>query len=126
VAHSGANVYATGLNANILPFAGCYLRSPAINLTGINRATLTFYEWRNLSSDPIFQGTRINILDAGTLSLLQEISSESGPTVGYQQRIVPIPPNLLNRQIVVEFFAYTDDFNLLEGWYIDDVKILQQ
>jgi hypothetical protein len=32
----------------------------------------------------------------------------------------------LARKIIVEFWLSTDDFNLQEGWFIDDVKIVAE
>ena len=119
-------MYATDLDSTIQPFSDCYLRSPAIALTGVNRATLTFQEWRNVDPDPTFHGTVVRILDASTQALIQQLSVEAGATAGYQARTLPLPPQILGRTIMIEFRLYSDGFNLLEGWYIDDVKILPE
>lgn len=93
-AFSGTNVYATSLTGNIEPFSDCYLRSPAINLTGASRATLTFQEWRSVDPDPTFHGTIVNVLDPNSLAVLQQLSTASGATTGYQSRTVTLPPQL--------------------------------
>jgi hypothetical protein len=123
---SGTNVYATSLTGNIEPYSDSYLRSPPIALTGVSRATLTFKQWRNVDPDPTFHGTIVNILDATTLQVIQQLSLESGATTGYQTRTLPLPPQLLGRTVILEFRLYCDGFNLLEGWYLDDVKILPE
>jgi hypothetical protein len=125
-AFSGTNVYATSLTGNIEPFTDSFLHSPPINLTGVTRATLSFQQWRNIDSNPSFHGAVVNVLDATTLLPLQQLSLESGATAGYQLRTLPLPPQVLGREIVVEFRLYCDGFNLLEGWYIDDVRILPE
>ena len=125
-AFEGTNVYATSLTGNLNPYSDCYLRSPTINLTSVNRATLTFEQWRNVDPDPTFHGCIVNVLDAGTLAVLQQLSLESGSSGGWSLRALPLPPQLLGRSIILEFRLYCDGYNLLEGWYIDDVKILPQ
>jgi len=37
-----------------------------------------------------------------------------------------LKPDSLARKIIVEFWLSTDDFNLQEGWFIDDVKIVAE
>jgi hypothetical protein len=122
-AFSGVNVYATDLDGNIEAFSDEWLRSPPINLVGVPRATLKFQEWRNVDPDPTFHGTIVNVLDAGTLAIIQQLSLQAGSTTGYDQRILQLPPQALGRNVIIEFRLYCDGFNLLEGWYIDDVEV---
>jgi hypothetical protein len=122
-AFGGTNVYATDLDGNIQPFSDAYLRSPTINLTGASRATLTFQEWRNVDPDPTFHGTIVNVLDAGTQALITQLSVQAGATAGWQPRTLQLPPLALGKNVMLEFRLYCDNFNLLEGWYIDDVKL---
>ncbi len=125
-AYSGAKVYATSLTGTVEPYSDCYLRSPVINLTGLTRASLTFQEWRNLDPDPTFHGTVVNVLDANTFGLLQTLSVAAGGTSGYEMRSLSIPAPVLGRNVILEFRLYCDSFNLLEGWYIDDVAIIPE
>jgi len=122
-AFSGTNVYATSLTGNIQPFSDAYLRSPTINLTGVARATLSFQEWLNVDPNPTFHGTIVNVLDANTQALISQLSVQAGATAGWQPRTLQLPPLALGKNIVLEFRLYCDNFNLLEGWYIDDVKL---
>ena len=122
-AHSGTNVYATGLNSPVEAFADCYLRSPRINLPGVVSATLTFQEWRRLDSYLEWQYAVVNVLDADTFEVLQELSREAGETAGYQAHVITLPPSVLGRNVILEFLLHTDNFNLMEGWYIDDVQV---
>lgn len=125
-AYSGTNVYATSLTGNLLPYTDSWLRSRPINLTGLTRATLTFQEWRNVDPNPAFHGTVVNVLDASSQAVLQTLSTMAGGTTGYEARTLTLPAMVLNRNIILEFHVYCDDFNLLEGWYIDDVKIFPE
>jgi Concanavalin A-like lectin/glucanases superfamily len=125
-AYSGTNVYATSLTGNINPYSQCYLRSPVVDLTGVTRATLTFEEWRNVDPDVTFQGTQVNVLDPSSMTVLQQPSVLAGSSGGWQPRTLPLPPSVLGRKVILEFQLYCDAYNLLEGWYIDDVQILPQ
>ncbi len=125
-AFSGANVYATSLTGNVNPYSDCYLRSPAIDLTGVSRATLTFEQWRNVDPDPTYHGCIVNVLDASNNSLIQQLSLQSGSSSGWELTTLPLPQEDLNRSIILEFRLYCDAYNLLEGWYIDDVNILPE
>ena len=125
-AFEGTNVYATSLTGNIQPFSSCYLRSPTINLTGIPRATLKLQEWRNVDPDPTFHGTIVNVLEAGTLAVITQLSLQAGATAGWQPLTLPLPAPALGKNVILEFRLYCDNFNLLEGWYIDDVKLLPE
>lgn len=123
---SGANVYATSLTGNIEPFSNCYLRSPAIDLTGATRATLTFQQWLNIDPDPNFHWTTVSVLDAGSLTVLHQFPRESGATGGYVQRSLQLPAPVLGHNVILEFRLECDGFNLLEGWYLDDVQVLPE
>jgi hypothetical protein len=125
-AYSGTNAYATSLTGNILPNSDCYLHSPVINLAGVTRATLTFEEWRNVDPDLVFQGTVVNVLDATSQTVIGQLSALAGGTTGYEPRTAALPAGALGRNVIIEFRLYCDSFNLLEGWYIDDVTILPQ
>lgn len=125
-AFSGTKVYATSLTGNLEPYTDSWLHSPPINLTGLTRATLNLMEWRNVDPDPTFHGTVVNVLDAGTLAVLQTLSTQAGGTTGYEARVLPLPAQVLGRSVILEFRVYCDNFDLLEGWYLDDVKILPE
>lgn len=122
-AHSGTNVYATGLNSNIQPFSDCYLRSPVIDLTSVTSATLSFYEWRNIDANIAYHHVSVTILDPTTMSVLGEVYTSAGATSGYEQQTIILPDTAVGRQIILEFRLVCDDFNLLEGWYLDDIVI---
>ncbi|MGC9037082.1 MAG: LamG-like jellyroll fold domain-containing protein, partial [Verrucomicrobiia bacterium] len=125
-AHSGTNVYATGLNSNIQPFSDCYLRSPVIDLTSVTAATLSFYEWRNIDINVWYHNVSVSVLDPATMSVIAEIYLASGATSGWEMQTIKLPDIAVGRQIILEFRLRSDDFNLLEGWYIDDVTITHQ
>ncbi len=123
-AFSGSNVFATDLDGNLQAFTNAALLSPPIDLTGVTSATLSFYEFLNIDVSPVFQKTTVNVLDAATLDVLEELDQKSGSVSSWRERRLPLGPDSVGKRIVLEFRISTDDLNLLEGWYIDDVAIL--
>ena len=126
-AYSGSNVYATGLGANFEPFTESYLRSPVIDLSDKKvQATLSFSEYRKVDPEIAFHRVSVVVLDAETEETLDEPYEASGATNGWMAQSFRLRPDTLARKIIVEFRLSTDDFNLQEGWYIDDVKIVAE
>ena len=66
------------------------------------------------------------ILDAETEEILEEPYEASGATNDWEAQSFRLKPDSLARKILVEFRLSTDDFNLQEGWFIDDVKIVAE
>lgn len=124
-AHSGTNVYATGLNSNINPFSDCWLRSPVIDLSHVTSAKLSFYEWRNIDVSVVYHRVTVSILDPDTNTEIAQVYISAGSTTGWEQVVIDLPDIAVGRRIMLEFRLVCDDFNLLEGWYIDDVTITQ-
>ncbi len=123
VAHSGTNVYATGLADNYNGEADAYLRSPAISLVGVTNATLQFWEFRDIFSNINFHRGLINILDAGTLAVIAEVYRVAGATDGWEQQTITLPAAAAGKSIIVEFRIQSDPFDTRPGWAIDDVAI---
>ncbi len=122
-AFSGTNAFATDLNGNVNGFADAALLSPVIDLSDATTGTLSFYEFLNIDVNPVFQKTIVNVLDAATLDLIEELDTKSGSVSSWKQRQLELSAKSLGKQIVLEFKIVTDDLNLLEGWYLDDVAI---
>jgi hypothetical protein len=129
-AYSPENVYATGLAENLGPFTEAWLRTPDIDLTGVNSATLSFAEWLNVDFiagvpiDDQYHKVTVNVLDAGSLNVIQpEIYVNSGNSNGWQERSVRLVGAAVGQVVKLEFRIQTDDFNLLEGWFLDDVVV---
>ncbi|MCP5521189.1 MAG: immunoglobulin domain-containing protein [Verrucomicrobiales bacterium] len=130
-AYSGENVYATGLGTNLQPYAYAWLRTPAIDLTGVSSATLSFAEWLNMDfipgvpADLQYHLVMIWVLDADTETLLSldPIYLNAGNSGGWQMREVRLVGGSVGARIKLEFQVVTDNLNLLEGWYLDDVTV---
>jgi hypothetical protein len=65
----------------------------------------------------------VSALDPADMSVITELAVYSGQTGDWQQVSIPLGSEVLGRSIVLEFRLITDDFNLAEGWYIDDVLV---
>ena len=126
-AFSGDNVYATGLGVDFAAFTDSYLRSPIIDLSDKKiQATLSFSEFRKIDPEISFHRVSVVILDAETEEILEEPYEASGATNDWETQSFRLKPDSLARKIIVEFRLSTDDFNLQEGWFIDDVKIVAE
>ena len=126
-AFSGSNVYGTGLGANFEPFTASYLRSPVIDLSEKKvQATLSFSEYRKVDPEISFHRVSVVVLDAETEETLDEPYEASGATNGWEAQAFRLKSDTLARKIIVEFRLSTDDFNLQEGWFLDDVKLVAE
>jgi hypothetical protein len=123
-AHSGANVYATGLAGNYNTPTDCFLRSPAIDLTAVvSGAKLTFWEYRDIFPNLSFHRGIINIVDADTLEVIGEVFRVAGTSDGWAERVLAMPAGAHGKQVRIEFRVQTDPFDPRPGWYIDDVSV---
>ncbi len=132
-AHSGENVYGTDLDADYELLTQVVLRSPVIDLTGVDKATLVYWGFQDLEAVFI----EIKILDNnGNEFLADPIRKRAGTTPGWQESRIKIPEAALGRKIILEFGFTSDDFNEFDpdtgiditqaGWFIDDVAILPE
>ena len=104
-----------------------YLRSPIIDLSDKKiQATLSFSEFRKIDPGISFHRVSVVILDAETEEIIEEPYEASGATNDWEAQSLRLKPDSLARKIIVEFWLSTDDFNLQEGWFIDDVKIVAE
>ena len=123
-AHSGVNVYATSLSWPVSRNTDDFLRSPMIDLTNVSDAILTFWEYREIDPDTMFQHAIVRVLDATTLEVMEELSRNAGGSQRWLQRSLRLGPQSLCRRIILEFRLVTDAPNrLFDGWYLDDVTV---
>lgn len=121
---SGPNVAATGLNEPYGEFTDAWFRSPAIDLTGVSAATLSFSEFTEVDTDINYHHTVVSILDADTLGEIEELSRNADQTEDWRFRQFPLSAASLGRRIIVQFRLKSDDVNLGgAGWFIDDVAV---
>ena len=122
-AFSGSNCYGTDLDGDFEPFTDAYLRSPEIDLTRVSVATLSFVEFHSVDIEEDYHSVVVNIIDADSDEILQEVFRESGAVNGWTQRSIRLAGPTVGAKIKIEFLLETDEFEPLPGFYIDDVSI---
>ena len=131
-AHSGTNVFGTGLSADYADDTDVYLLSPVIDLTGIDKARLVFWSFRDiepkLPSEPT-DYAEVFILDETGEEYLTDLPiwKRDGGSPQWSKEKASIPAEALGRKIRLEFHFYADFTNAdgpQAGWFIDDVSIL--
>ena len=122
-AFSGSSVYGTDLDGNFEPYTSAWLRSPVIDLSGVSIANLTFAEFHSVDADVNYHSVVVNIIEADSGAVIQEVFREAGTTGGWVQRSIRLAGEAAGGPVRIEFFLETDDFSPLPGFYIDDVRV---
>lgn len=122
-AFSGSNCYGTDLDGDFEPFTDAYLRSPEIDLTRVSVATLSFAEFHSVDIEEDYHSVSVNIIDAASNDVLQEVFREAGAVNGWTQHSIRLAGPSVGGKIKIEFLLQTDDVSPLPGFYIDDVSI---
>ena len=122
-AFSGSNCYGTDLDSDFEANTDAYLRSPEIDLSRVSVATLSFVEFHSVDIEEDYHSVSVNIIDADSNEILQEVFREAGAVNGWTQRSIRLAGPSVGGKIKVEFLLQTDDSFLLPGFYIDDVSI---
>ena len=99
------------------------LTSPSISLAGASQAQLTFAEWSAVEQDTAWDRTRVQLSSNGTT--WTTVWESHGTGGAWAQRTVNLA-SYLGGNLYVRFWFDTLDeaFNLYEGWYVDDVKVV--
>ena len=121
-AYSGSQCWATDLDAAYAPGALITLRSPVIDLTGVERPRLRFQYV--VDSTEGVEGGRINFRDENGGLLVESEFVFWGKTEGWQafDRLMPVEAR--DRPIRIEFEFLSDDLEPNgDGWLIDDVSV---
>ena len=121
-ANGGDNCAGTNLDADYLPGANVWLRSPAINLAGVGGATLSFAHYRDIE-DFGTSFASISVVSAADDSLLAEIETGiNGFPFQWEEESFPVPAGVLGQEVKFEFRLITDEFGgpFFGGYFIDD------
>ncbi len=121
-AFSGGHCWATDLDEAYAPGALITLRSPVIDLSGVERPRLRF-QYAVDSTEEV-EGGRINFRDENGEILVESEFFFWGQTEGWQGFDRPIPVEARDRKIRIEFEFLSDELGPNgEGWFIDDVSV---
>jgi hypothetical protein len=127
-AHSGTTCWGTNLAGNYTLNADVTLRSPLIDLTGIDAATLSFWHYYDIEpgigADLFFDYGTLRIVDAGGTELAVLIANIAGSNTSWQPVSYPLPPAARGQPVRLEFRLFSDELAAdYAGWYLDDVRI---
>ncbi len=128
-AFEGNNVAGTGLAQNYPANTNAWIRTPAINLNGMQLATLRFHEYTDLDDeadgDNLWHNLNVEVRDASSESLLATLGQYNDVSNGWRSREFSLPANALNRTVVIIFRLESDPLSGDEfpGWFIDNVSV---
>lgn len=125
-AHSPTKCWGSCLTDTFMDYTETFLVSPAIQLTGGNAATLTFwhnYDFSEKSDTDIFEAGTLYVITAGgsqSIPLAQYVDASSG----WEQETIDLSPYA--GQVV--YFVWSHQlvsFDIAErsGWLVDDVSV---
>jgi len=126
-AHSPPDAWGSCINGAIIDTADTSLISPAIQLTGGNKAALSFwqsYDFSVLSDLDIYEYGQVHITTNNGASWIQLAEYSDEASGGWQQTELDLTPYI--GQVVYVAFYYGllsfDEFSR-PGWLLDDVSI---
>ncbi|MEN9021505.1 MAG: Ig-like domain-containing protein [Verrucomicrobiales bacterium] len=122
-ANSGEAAWGTNLAGEYGNGSRTFLRSPQIDLTDVERASLEFYYFLDADDG---EGGQVSILDANGDPLRAQLLIFPGEnsTNEWRRSRIPLPADALGQTVVIEFEFLSDDNDANgDGWYIDDVVV---
>ncbi len=122
-ASSGETAWGTNLEGEYGNLSRTFLRSPQIDLTDVERASLEF--WYFLDADEA-EGGQVSVLDANGDPLRAQLLIFPGEssTAEWRRSRIPLPAEALGQTVIIEFEFLSDDNEPNgDGWYIDDVIV---
>jgi len=124
-AYSGTNAWGSNLKAQPVGFiASSFLYSPAIDLSGLSQATLTFWDYFDFESG--FESGQLGISTnsstppADVATVMDFTGQVSG---GWEQETVDLTPYVGQTVQIVWYYQGVDIGTPLYGWLVDDVSI---
>lgn len=118
-ANSGSRVWATNLAGDYYSNSSCRLQSPAIDLTGVQEATLGFTHWYEVEN--YYDECSIEASSDGGLNW-SEIARYTGASNGWELESIPLD-RYAGKTVLFRFWLDSDYSVAYAGWYIDDFTI---
>ena len=122
-AFGGQSCAGTNLGGDYLPGADVWLRSPAIDLTGVGGATLSFAQYRDIDDIIGVNFATVSVVNAADNSFLAEIATGiNGFPIRWEEERFPVPASVLGLNVKFEFRLIIDGIAeaFFGGYYIDD------
>ena len=126
----GRNVFATDPGESSSKDRDARLRSPVIDLTGLDEVQLTYSDFHQLDTDINFHSARVSVLRASNPGdVLEELSATTGVSP-WQERSFTLSQDSVDAgQIIIEFHIQTDTWlgsdpeGAIAGWSIADFAV---
>ena len=124
-AFEGTNVLATDLDDRFPEFTDSFVRTPTIDLSGVNSATLSFNEWYQVDNSVDFHQLIVSVVAPGADNgqVLVELGRIAGVSADWTERSLRLSGDAVGQPVQIEFRIVTDDFSLLPGWYLDNISV---
>lgn len=124
-ANSPVNCFGTNLASRYEIEANVWLRSPAIDLTTANEATLHYARYIDIEVD--FDFGSVSVLDAADNSLIADLETGiDGLSTAWESTRSALPPAAMGKMIKIQFRLESDNFvDPAEyfGFFVDDVQV---
>jgi hypothetical protein len=125
-ANSPPNAWGSNLGGGVLDFAETFLISPAIHLTGGNRATLTYWQSYDMT-----EKSELDILELGRVLIITNTLVEpalltefGGDATRWEEVEIDLTPYVGNVvYIVFHYVMLSFDTFPRTGWLVDDVSV---
>lgn len=125
-AGDGDAVFGTDLDSSYEEDTLTSLRSPAIDLSGVVSAEVSYLQWRDI--EMTFDFGILRVLDASDLSqeLAVLVDTVEGTSSDWEEESHSLPAEALGKTVIFEFVLDSDDFNTSPqaGWYLDGFRVV--
>ena len=123
-AYSGTNAWGSNLKRQAFEYEESYLYSPVIDLSGMSRVTLTFWDNYDLTSGLEFGELGVSTNSSTPASAIPTLVSFTGDASGgWEQESVDISQFAGKTIQIVWYYAGVSIFGTLNGWLVDDISI---
>ena len=126
----GRNVFATDPNESNAKDRDARLRSPVIDLSDLDQATLSYSDFHQLDDDIAFHSARVSVLRASDPNDVLEVLSETTGESPWSSQSFALSEDSLNAgEVIIEFHIETDEWfdgvqgAPIAGWSIADVAV---
>ncbi|HEX7860906.1 MAG TPA: S8 family serine peptidase [Verrucomicrobiae bacterium] len=124
-AHSPPSAWGTNLRDEPIGYMFSNLISPAVELTGGNSATLSFWHNYDFTGDALLQYGRV-LLFTNTQTQPIELAAYDEFSIGWEQEEFDLTPyigRIVHIVFQYELFDFSLESMVFSGWMMDDVQI---
>ncbi len=123
VAHSPVNAWGSNLDGAAIDYSETFLISPAIDLTGGNRASVKFFHSYDFTQSDLIEGGQLYII-TNTVTAPVLLRDYADLTFGWEEEEVDLSP-YAGRVVILVWYYYllAVEAAPLPGWLVDDVSV---